>query len=181
MFQGGVKGANDYVGGSVNAYAVTGTADAYALFGWESNHNGTKAKGGKDKQIMGVDLRAEVGAAATTLNGDGFVGYKDYVGLVGEAEGSVGKVKAYSALTARIDGEDSVGFRLGAEAAVIDGSIGGGFYLFGYEVKVGLEGSAIAVGAKAELGVFDGRLQGRVKAALGLGGGVWFDIGKRNK
>lgn len=179
MFQGGVQGGNEYAGGSVNSYAITGTADAYALFGWEANYNGTKAKGGRDKQILGVDLRAEAGAAATTASADGYVGYKNYVGLTGEAEGSVGKAQAYSAFTARIDGEESVGFRLGAEAAVFDGSIGGGIYLFGYEVKIGLEGSAIAAGAKAELGVVDGRFRARAKAALGLGGGVWLDVGKR--
>jgi len=179
MFKGGIEGENDYAGGSINAYVLTGTAETKALFGWESNQNGTKVKGGKDEQIMGVDLRATAGISATNANADGFVGYKDYVGLTGEAEGSVGKAQAYAAFTARIDGEQSVGLRLGAEAAVFDGQIGGGFYLFGYEVKVGLEGSAIAAGAKAELGVFDGRLKGRAKAALGLGGGIWFDIGKR--
>ena len=179
MFKGSFHGENDYVGGSVNAYALTGTVETKALLGWESNFNGTKAKGGKDKQIMGIDLRAGAGVSTTSGSADGFVGYKDYVGLTGEGEYSIGKAQAYAAFTARIDGETSVGFRAGAEAAVLDGQIGGGFYLFGYEIKVGVEGSAIAIGAKAELGVIDGRLKGRAKAALGLGGGIWFDIGKR--
>lgn len=179
MFRGGVKNENEYANGSVEAFVLTGSADAKALFGNESNWNGTKTKGGKDKQIIGIDMRANADVSAVNANAAGRIGYQNYVGVSGEAEGSVGKAQAYAAFTARIDGETSVGFRAGAEAAVFDGSAGIGFDLFGYEIKVGVEGSALAVGAKAELGVVDGRIKGRAKLALGLGGGFWFDIGKR--
>ena len=35
MFKGGIQGGNDYVGGSTNAYVLTGTAETKALIGWE--------------------------------------------------------------------------------------------------------------------------------------------------
>ncbi len=179
MLQVGVQGSNDIAGGAANVYGITGTANAYALIGGENNYNGTKAPGGADKQVFGVDVRAEAEVAAVSGNANGYVGYKDYVGLTGEAEGSIGKAAAYGAFTARVDGEDSVGFRVGAEAALADGSAGVGIYLFGYDIKIGVEGSLGSASCIAELGVYDGRAKGRAKVGLGLSGGVWFDIGKR--
>ncbi|WP_026478315.1 hypothetical protein [Alkaliphilus transvaalensis] len=179
VFKTGMQAQNEYANVQASSYIITGTAYAKGVIGQEANRNGTKIKGGNYKQIPGIDLRAGVGVSGVNVIADGHVGYKDYVGLTAIADASAGKAQAYATFTARIDNNLDVGFRAGAEAAVFDGAIGVGLNVFGYEAIIGIEGSAIAAGAIAELGVLDGRLRGRAKAALGLGGGVWFSIGKR--
>ncbi|HEX2946314.1 MAG TPA: hypothetical protein VHT96_10210 [Clostridia bacterium] len=139
--------------------------------------NGTKAKGGKGKQIFGVDIRGTAQASAVSTYGGGQLGNENF-GLIGQSEGNLGTAQAYGAATARIDGESSVGLRAGAEAAVATGELGVGFHTKGYGIIVGVEGTFVGAGAKAELGYVDGKLGARAKVAAGLGGGLWFQIGK---
>lgn len=163
--------------GGVPIYYGTGKVEGKSVVGWEPNWNGTKVKGGKDAQIFGVDVRGTAQVSAASTYGSGQLGNK-YIGLVGQYEGNAGTAQVYGAATARIDGEAGLGLRGGAEAAFATGEVGGGFHIMGYGIVVGVEGTFAGAGAKAEIGVIDGSIKARAKASAGLGGGVWFQIGK---
>lgn len=64
----------------------------------------------------------------------------------------------------------------GAEAYVAEGTVSGGFTLFGIEVDVGVTGKAGGAGAKAGGRVTTGGASGEVGLGLGLGVGVKIDI-----
>ena len=158
---------SDYYNGSADAYAITGTAEGKAAI---------------DKE--GIEVKAIMGAAVAHTSVKGQLGNKDY-GISAKAEGNVGKAEAEASFQMKLI-EDSnkritsnVGFKLGAMANLVDGAVGGGFYLFGYEVQVVLEGYAGAVGGYAELGVINNKLKARAKLAALFGGGLALEIGKK--
>jgi len=177
--KGNVGGSYGIANGEGNIYLGTAKAEAKAVTGYEENHNGTKVKGGKVGLLPGVDIRASAKTAAVELNGKAGLGNKN-LGVSGNGEFDSLTGEAYGAFVTRVNANDlEVGFRAGAEAAVVSGELSGEVSLFGWSLEIGVEGSALAAGAKAELGVFDGRLKGRAKAALGLGGGFNFSIGPK--
>jgi len=66
---------------------------------------------------------------------------------------------------------DGIGVGAGASAAVFKGEVKQGFTLFGVNFDVTAEGEALAVGAKANLGIDDNsfELGGKLSALAGLG------------
>ncbi|MGE5473701.1 MAG: RHS repeat-associated core domain-containing protein, partial [Ignavibacteriales bacterium] len=177
--KGNIGGSYGIASGEANAYIGTAKGEAKLITGYEENHNGTKVKGGKIGLIPGVDVRASAKASVVEGDASGGLGNKN-AGLFTKGEGSALSGEAYGAFVTRVNVNDlEVGFRTGAEASVVSGGISGEVSLFGWSVEVGVEGSALSAGARAELGVFDGRFKGRAKVALGLGGGFNFSIGPK--
>jgi hypothetical protein len=175
-----VEASGSYGIANGNVHTTVGLGEAYgkAVIGFEPNFNGTKVKGGTDKQVFGVDLRANAQVSAIEGGAYGQLGNNNF-GIDGDAHGHIGTADAYAGFTARADGQAGLGVRAGAEASVFEGNLSGGITLFGYEIEVGVEGSAIGIGAKAELGIIDGKLKARAKAVAGLGGGLWFSVGEK--
>ncbi|HYE83317.1 MAG TPA: hypothetical protein VEG39_14270 [Clostridia bacterium] len=168
-----------YDDSNLNAHATGGLLEVYgkAKAGFEPNWNGTKAKGGKDVSIFGVDVRGDVQVSAVEAGVYGKLGDNQF-GVDGDAHGHIGTASANAGFTARAD-RPGLGARVGAEASVFDGNISGGVTVFGYEIEVGLEGSAFGVGARAEIGYIDGRFKARAKVIAGLGAGAWLSVGKK--
>jgi len=171
------KGEFGIASWDVNAYSMTGEISKRGVVGREDNWNGTKAEGGTNKQIYGIDLGGSIEGSVGLIQGKGQIGDNNLGAfIVGEV--NVDTAEAYGAFTARVDGETSIGFRAGAEAAAVTGEAGLGINIGGYSIVVGSDVSYLGAGAKAEFGYVDGSLKGRAKLTTGLGKGFWFDISK---
>ena len=95
-----------------------------------------------------------LGAEAELSGGAGMITYKDET--TGKTRTELGKA--------------------GAEAYLAEGSISGGFTIFGIEVDVGASGKAGGAGVEAGGRVTTGGISGEIGAGLGLGLGLELSI-----
>jgi len=165
--------------GTSGAYGVlSGEIDAYGLI-VEDDSNVFLGYNGKEK-LAGGEAKVGVSVATVKSNAKGEFG-NDAIGIIGSATGKVLTAEAHAGAGAMIESDNTIKSYLsaGAEAAVATGQIEVGAHIFGYGLNVGLEGSVLNAGAKAEIGVYDMKLRAKVKAGVGpFGGGLYVEIGK---
>ncbi|BFH71442.1 hypothetical protein J27TS7_32060 [Paenibacillus dendritiformis] len=162
--------------GEGKVYGGMASASGSAVFGTENHPNGTKIKGGHIAQVPGMDIRGGAKASAFNAVGSGELGDKN-LGVAAQGQGDLLTGSAYGAFVVRPE-QRTVGFRAGAEAAVVSGEAALEFKVFGYSVQIGVEGSLLSVGAKADMIVEEGRFKTRAKVAAGLGAGISISIGE---
>lgn len=126
---------------------------------------------------------AEAKASASVLEGEAELRQGDDLNNTFiKAEGTVLGAEAYAkggVGVLQIENEDGsyssefgVQAEAGAEAYIAEGTISGGYEIFGIEFEVGVTGKAGGAGATAGGSITTGGISGEVGAGLGLGAGV---------
>ena len=105
------------------------------------------------------------------MNAEGTV-----LGAEAELSGGAGMITYKDETTGKTRTELGVSGKAGAEAYLAEGSISGGFTIFGIEVDVGASGKAGGAGVEAGGRVTTGGISGEIGAGLGLGLGLELSI-----
>ncbi len=160
------------VEGAVGTVSTTGTIGA-SLY-----------KDGKFSPALEAELKAKAsvaeGEAEVKLGNDEFNGHVTADGTVlgaeAELSGGVGMLTYEDETTGKTKSEFGAQGKAGAEAYLAEGSISGGFTIFGVEFDVGVSGKAGGAGVSAEGRVTTGGVSGEIGAGLGLGLGIKLSI-----
>ncbi len=144
--------------GSIGLTLFSGGQFAPAIYG-EAKAKANVAQGKVSGQIGEDDSNVHVAAEGTLL------------GAEAEAKFQAGKI-------VEEDGTVNYGVegKVGAEAYVAEGSVSGGFTLFGIKIDATVDGKAGGAGAKAGGKVTGGAAEGELGLGLGLGVGVKIKI-----
>ncbi len=168
--KGSIQGQSGSLKGEADVYVGDITAEGECAAGFWHEKTG--------EDVAGVKVTGRAQAAVLEGKAEGSYGDEDF-GLFAQADGKVLTAKAEAGIEANIEsGNLDVGAKAEVGASVFEGEASTGFNIFGWEIEVGIEGSALGAQAGAEIGYTDGRFRMGAKAELVAGGGFWFSIGR---
>lgn len=133
--------------------------------------------------VFAPALYAEASAKANVASGKASAQFgSDENNVHAKAKGALlgAEAKAKAQVGTIVDEDGNVKYgaaaEVGAEAYLAQGSIGGGFNLFGIEVDVTVEGKAGGAGVKAGAELTTGAAEGEIGLGFGLGVGLKVEI-----
>ena len=133
--------------------------------------------------VLAPALYAEASAKANVASGEASAQFgTDEYNVHGKAKGTLLGAEATAKAQAGVIVDDKgnvkygVAAEAGAEAYLAEGSIGGGFNLFGIEFNATVEGKAGGAGVKAGAELTTGAVEGEIGLGLGLGVGLKIGI-----
>lgn len=176
LAKGSLAGNYGILGGKIEG--AVGTVSATGSIGV------SLFKDGKLSPALEASLKAKAavaeGEAEVKLGNDEFNGHVSADGTVlgaeAEISGGVGMITYTDEATGKTKTEFGARGKAGAEAYVAEGSISGGFTVFGIKIDVGVSGKAGGAGVSAEGRVTTGGVSGEIGAGLGLGLGLKLSI-----
>lgn len=176
LAKGSLEGNYGILGGKVEG--TVGTVSTTGTIGV------SLYKDGKISPALEAELKAKAsvaeGEVEVKLGNDEFNGHVNADGTVlgaeAEISGGVGMITYEDETTGKTKSEFGAQGKAGAEAYLAEGSISGGFTIFGVEIDVGVSGKAGGAGVSAEGRVTTGGVSGEIGAGLGLGLGIKLSI-----
>ena len=185
-FVSGFDAEGHLIGGSLegNIGLLSGTVDAAILTGTLSGRCGASLfKDGKLAPALEAELKAKVAVASgsagtqfgTEKNNAHVSAGGTLLGAEAEISGGAGVI-TYEDDKGNTTTEFGVQGKVGAEAYLAEGSVSGGFTIFGIDINAKVSGKAGGVGASAEGRFTTGGVQGEIGAGLGLGGSIELSV-----
>lgn len=176
LAKGSLEGNYGILGGKVEG--TVGSVSATGSIGASLYKDG-KFSPALEAELKGKAAVAE-GEAEIKLGNDEFNGHVNAEGTVlgaeAELSGGAGMITYKDETTGKTKTELGVSGKAGAEAYLAEGSISGGFTIFGIEIDVGVSGKAGGAGVEAGGRVTTGGISGEIGAGLGLGLGLELSI-----
>lgn len=141
-------------------------------------------KDGKLSPSVEAKLKAEVAALkgnaevkfGNEKNNVHLKGSGTLFGAAAEASGSAGVIRSVDPNTNEVKTEYGIEGKVGAEAYVAQGTVSGGFTLFGVKIDASLTGKAGGAGVSAGGKATTGGVSGKIGAGLGVGAGIEINI-----
>lgn len=176
LAKGSLEGNYGILGGKVEG--TVGTVSATGSIGVSLYKDG-KFSPALEAELKGKAAVAE-GEAEIKVGNDEFNGHVNAEGTVlgaeAELSGGAGMITYKDETTGKTKTELGIQGKAGAEAYLAEGTISGGFTIFGIEIDVGVSGKAGGAGVEAGGRVTTGGISGEIGAGLGLGLGIELSI-----